>query len=124
MMTEIPPTHRRITGWKILMRCLIDTMNMAAIVATKVAIMQGTKISVGFTAGGRTAARAAMIETGMSVSPEACKHKNMICALDARSLFGFISCKLCIAFSPKGVAALSRPRRLAEKFIIIWPMAG
>src|ERR1043166_2312483 len=102
----------------------METINIAAIVATNVAIMHGTKISVGLAAGGLTAARAAIIETGMSVRPDACKHRNMICALDALSLFGFSSCRLSIAFSPKGVAALSRPKRFAEKFIIMSPMAG
>ena len=29
-----------------------------------------------------------------------------------------------MAFRPKGVAALSRPSRLAEKFITMWPVAG
>ena len=39
-------------------------------------------------------------------------------------LFGFNSCRLSIAFKPKGVAALSRFNKLAEKFIIICPVAG
>jgi hypothetical protein len=29
-----------------------------------------------------------------------------------------------MAFNPKGVAALSRFNKLAEKFIMIWPVAG
>src|SRR5215213_1853547 len=99
-------------------------MSMAAMVATNVAIMQGIKMSVGFAAAGLTAALAAMMLTGMSVKPEACKQRNMICALEALSLLGLISWRLCMAFRPKGVAALSRPIRLAEKFIIMWPMAG
>ena len=66
----------------------------------------------------------AMILTGINVKPDACKHKNMICALEATDLFGLISCKLSIAFNPKGVAALSNPSKLAEKFIIICPIAG
>ena len=45
--------------------------------------------------------------------------QTMICELEATSLFGFNSCRLCIAFNPKGVAALSRFKRLAEKFIMI-----
>src|SRR6476661_10075481 len=48
----------------------------------------------------------------------------MIWALDALSALGLISCRLCMAFKPKGVAALSNPKRFAEKFIIIWPIAG
>src|SRR5690606_33047712 len=111
---EMPPTQAMITGCNTLIFCLKETMNIAAMVATKVAIMQGTKISVGL--ADFKAALAAIIDTGMSVRPDACRQRNMICALEARSLSGFISCRLSIAFSPKGVAALSRPRRLAEKF--------
>ena len=59
-------------------------MNIAAIVATKVAIMQGTKISVGFAAFSE--ALTAIMLTGINVNPEACKHKNMICAFEAVSL--------------------------------------
>mgnify|MGYP006137027463 CR=1 FL=1 len=69
-------------------------------------------------------ARCAMIASGMSVNPEVCSTRNMIWALLASSLFGFRLCRLSIAFRPKGVAALSRPSRLAEKFITMWPVAG
>ena len=55
----------------MLIRCLAETINMAARVATNVAIMQGMKISVGFAAAGLTAALAAMIVTGIRVRPEA-----------------------------------------------------
>ena len=65
-----------------------------------------------------------MTVTGIRVRPDACSAMNMIWALDATSLFGFNSCKLSIAFKPKGVAALSRLSRLALKFIIICPVAG
>src|SRR6476620_8637411 len=84
--------------------------------------MQGIKISVGLVAFSED--RTAIILTGMSVNPAACKHKNIICAFDALSFDGLISCRLCMALIPNGVAALSRPRRLAEKFNIIWPIAG
>src|SRR5687768_15152575 len=97
-------------------------MNIAAIVATKVAIIQGTKMSVGFSA--LKAALAAMMLTGIRVNPDAWRQRNMICALEATSLLGFNSCRLSIAFNPKGVAALSSPSRLAEKFIIICPIEG
>ena len=90
--------------------------------AAKVAIMQGTNISVAFLAP--APARIAMIDTGIRVSPEACRQRNMICALEALSLLGLSSCKLSMALMPKGVAALSRPIRLAEKFITMWPVAG
>lgn len=93
-------------------------------VAANVAIMQGRKISVGLTAGGLTDARMAMMLMGINVSPDACNTKNMIWALLAVSFSGFNSCKLCIALSPKGVAALSNPSRFAEKFMIMCPKAG
>src|SRR5665213_44101 len=91
-------------------------------VATKVAIMHGIKISVGLCVFKE--ALMAMILTGISVSPDACKQRNMICELEAVSFFGLISCKLSIAFIPKGVAALSSHSKLAEKFITICPIAG
>ena len=57
-----------------------------------------------------------MIDVGINVKPAACKHINMIWASLARSLSGFNSCKLCMAFNPNGVAAESNPKKLAEKF--------
>ena len=49
----------------------------------------------------------------------------MICALVAVSGRSWLSdCSSCIAFSPSGVAALSRPSRLALMFIVIAPCAG
>src|SRR4029453_489507 len=119
MIAETPPIHARITGWKRLIRCFIETIVIAAIVATNVAIMQGIKISVGLCAGGLTAALAAMMVTGINVRPEACRHRNIICAFEAFSLLTLMACKLSMAFIPKGVAALSRPNKFAEKFIIM-----
>ena len=69
-------------------------------------------------------ARWAMMASGITVSPEVWMTRNMIWALLASSLRGFSVCKLSIAFRPKGVAALSRPRMLAKKFITMWPLAG
>ena len=86
MIAEMPPTQASITGCNKLIFCLKDTMIIAAMVATKVAIMQGMKISVGLAAF--SAERAAMIVTGISVSPDACRQRNMICALEAVSLLG------------------------------------
>src|SRR5579862_4032378 len=100
----------------------METMKIAAKVAAKVAMRQGMKISTGFEAC--IEALAAMTATGIILKPEACRLKNMICAFEADDLFGFNSCKLSIVFKPNGVAALSRPRRFAEKFIIIWPNTG
>ena len=65
-----------------------------------------------------------MIVIGISVSPEALMHKNMIIGLLADSLSVLNSCNCCIAFNPIGVAALSSPSKLAEKFIKIEPVAG
>src|SRR5258705_5577763 len=87
MIADIPPTHARITGWNKLIFCLNDTMNIAAIVAAKVAIMQGIKISVGFCAPKLDLY--AITVTGINVSPDACRARNMICELDAMLLFGF-----------------------------------
>src|SRR5688572_4668196 len=84
--------------------------------------MQGIKISVGFCAPSPDLN--AIIVTGISVKPDACNAKNIICELDATALLEFSSCKLSIAFKPNGVAALSRLSKLAEKFIIICPVAG
>src|SRR5690606_23230895 len=123
-MADIPAIQPIITGWNILILCFIDTVISAAKVATKVTIIQGTKISVGLAAGGVTDARMAIILTGMRVRPLARKIKNISWALDALSLWGFNSCRLSIAFKPKGVAALSNPSILAEKFIIMCPIAG
>lgn len=99
-------------------------MVSAATVAANVAIMQGMNISVGFAAGGVIEALMAIILMGIKVRPEACSTKNMIWALLAVSLFGFSVCRLSMAFRPNGVAALSNPSRLAEKFIIMCPYAG
>ena len=65
-----------------------------------------------------------MMASGIRVKPEVCSTRNMIWALVGSSLFGFSVCRLSIAFRPNGVAALSRPSRLAEKFITMWPLAG
>ena len=43
----------------------------------------------------------------------------MIWLSDALDLSAFTSCMLSIAFNPNGVAALSRPRKLAAKFIVM-----
>ncbi len=100
----------------------MDTMVMAAMVAANVAIIQGIKISVGW--ADLNATRSAIIMVGINVSPEACRHKNISCALVALLLSGFSSCRLSMAFIPNGVAALSSPNRLAEKFITICPIDG
>ena len=91
-------------------------------VAAKVAIIQGMNMSVGSAAP--RPERYAIIVTGIKVRPEACNAKNINCALLATFLLGLSSCRLSMALRPKGVAALSRLSRFAEKFIIICPVAG
>ncbi len=122
IMAEIDAIQPMITGWNKLIFCFMETIVIAAIVATKVAIIHGIKISMGFVEC--AAALSAIILTGISVSPEACRQRNITCASLARSLSGFNSCRLSIALNPNGVAALSNPKRLAEKFIIMCPIAG
>ena len=65
-----------------------------------------------------------MMLTGIIVRPEAFSTRNMIWAFEAVSFLGFESCISFMALSPMGVAALSSPNMLAEKFSIIEPYAG
>lgn len=64
------------------------------------------------------------METGISVSPEALMQRNMIIGSLAESFCVFSSCNSFMAFSPIGVAALSKPNRLAEMHMKIEPVAG
>ena len=91
----------------------------AASVPMKEVIIHGNIISDGFVAF--CAALYPMMDVGMSVKPAACRHKNMIWLLLAFPLSSFTSCMLSMAFKPKGVAALSRPKKLAAKFMVIKP---
>ena len=95
---------------------------MATNVEKNVVSRIGRKISEGLEA--LNCARYIMIVIGMIVKPDAFIHRNIIIELLAVSLFSFSSCNCCIAFKPIGVAALSNPKRLAEKFIKIEPVAG
>ena len=65
-----------------------------------------------------------MTAMGINVRPEVFSTKNMICALDAVSFLGLISCNWSIALSPIGVAALSSPNMFAQKFSIMDPLEG
>ena len=65
-----------------------------------------------------------MIETGIKVSPLVFKTRNIIIELDAVSFFLFNVCNCSMAFSPNGVAALSKPSMLAATFMKILPVAG
>ena len=58
------------------------------------------------------------------VSPEVFSTKNIIMGFVAVSFFVFSSCIWLIAFSPVGVAALSRPNMLDAIFMKIDPMTG
>jgi hypothetical protein len=80
------------------------------------------KISVGSAAP--ICVRYTITLMGIIVSPAVLSTRNMIWALEAVSLIGLSSCISFIAFSPRGVAALSRPSMLAEKFIRIEPKTG
>jgi hypothetical protein len=111
-----------MTGSNKFIFCLIQTYSSPTKVEQNVAINVGIKMLVGLT--DPSIARSAIIEMGIMVSPEALSTKNMICAFDAVSLSGFISCSSFIALRPRGVAALSSPRILALKFMMIEPVAG
>jgi hypothetical protein len=65
-----------------------------------------------------------MMLIGMTVSPDVFSTRNMIWASVAVSFSGFSSCSSCMALSPSGVAALSRPSIFAAKFMIMEPCAG
>ena len=93
-----------------------------ASVATVVAMRIGMKTSVGMAAP--LAARKARIVVGMMVRPLVLSTRNMIIGLVAVSFRVFSSCICCMAFSPVGVAALSRPSILDAMFMKIEPMTG
>ena len=99
-----------------------QTANIATSVLANVANMMGRNTSEGFAAP--SCARYIMMVTGISVSPEALMQRNITIASVAVSFSRFSSCNSCIAFRPIGVAALSSPRRFAEKFMNIDPVAG
>ena len=82
----------------------------------------GMKMSVGCAAP--SCERYTMMLTGIKVSPEVLRTRNIIIGLVAVSFFVFSSCSCSIAFNPNGVAALSRPSMLAAMFIKIEPVTG
>ena len=69
-------------------------------------------------------ARYTMMLTGMMVRPEVLSTRNIIMGFEAVSLRGLSSCRRSMAFRPRGVAALSRPSILAERFIKMLPNTG
>ena len=106
------PTHARITGSRRRMRWRSATAMKATSVPAKVAMSVGMKMSEGSLAP--RIARCAITLTGINVKPAVFSTRYMSCASVAVSFTGFSSCRLAIAFSPIGVAALSSPRMLAE----------
>lgn len=69
-------------------------------------------------------ARYTITPRGTMVSPVVLSTRNMIMGLLAVSFCAFVACISFMAFSPRGVAALSRPSMLAEMFMNIEPKAG
>ena len=92
---------------------------MPARVEKKVAMSMGMKMSVGCAAP--ICARYTMMLTGMMVSPDVLSTRNIIMGFVAFSFLGFSSCNCSIAFSPRGVAALSSPSILAATFMNMLP---
>ena len=122
MKTPNPPKNNNKFLWKIFMRCLKQTARIATTVDVNVVNMIGRNTSEGLFAP--NCARYIIIVIGINVSPEALIHKNIIIGLLADALLVFISWSSFMAFNPIGVAALSSPNRLADKFINIDPVTG
>ena len=116
------PASSRMGRQKRLMRWLMLTAVMPTTVDTVVVSSVGMKMSVGCAAP--ICARYIMMLTGIRIRPEVLMTRNMIIGLVAVSLRGFSSWSSFIAFSPKGVAALSSPSMLADRFMKMEPMAG
>ena len=105
-----------------LMRCAMLTAMTPTMVEMAVVISVGIKMSVGWAAP--ICERYIMMLTGISISPEVLSTRNMTIGLVAVSFLGFSSWSSFMAFSPIGVAALSSPSMLAERFMKMEPMAG
>ncbi len=118
----MPPSQARSTGSSSRIFCLIHKAIMPTIVAINVASSIGMNTSVGLAAPAWR--RYIMMDMGMRHNPDALSTRNIIIASEARVLSGLIDCSSCIAFSPIGVAALSRPSILADTFMKIDPIAG
>ena len=116
------PANIRIGLHSRLMRWLMLTVRIPTAVETAVLSSVGMKMSVGCAAP--ICARYIMMLTGIRISPDVLMTRNMIIGLVAVSFFGFSSCSSFIAFSPSGVAALSSPSMLADRFMKMEPMAG
>ena len=99
-----------------------ETINNTTKVDKDVASKIGMKTDPGSAA--HCSARYINIVIGKIVTADVFKTKNKICALLALTEEVLISCKSFIAFSPIGVAALSRPIIFAAKLVVIDPNAG
>ena len=117
----MPRSQLHITA-SILIRCLMQSAVSPTSVAMAVAISMGMKTSVGLAAP--PWARYIMMLMGIRQSPDELSTRNIIMASVAVSFLGLSFCISCMARSPMGVAALSRPSILAEMFMKIAPMAG
>src|SRR5665648_651416 len=95
---------------------------IATVIAHPVATIVVPIISVGLREP--ACIRTAITVAGISVIQEVFKARKVIIAGLATSGVEFSFWSSCIAFSPKGVAALPKPKILALKFIIIAPSAG
>ena len=73
----------------------------------------GMKTSVGTLAPQAT--RIASMLMGIMVRLEVFSTRNMICGSDAFSWSGFTSCNSFMAFKPRGVAALSKPKHIGAE---------
>ena len=90
--------------------------------AKYVASSIGKNTSAGLAAP--SCARYVIIDTGTNVNPLVTSTRNIIIEFDAFVLSLFDSCNSCIACRPNGVAALSIPSIVADRFISIDPKAG
>ena len=114
--------YANTTGSHRRRRCISATDSRPTRVDALVASRIGRNTRVG--SGAPCWARYIKMVTGSRVSDEALSTRNRICALLAVVLLGFSVCRERMAFRPIGVAALSRPRPLAAKFMVIRPRAG
>ena len=120
--TAKPPNQASTTGSNSFSFCTQATLSRPTRVEADVAIRMGRNTAVG--SAEPCWARYRKMVTGSRVTDEVLRTRNRICALVAVSWSGFRVCRSFIAFRPMGVAALSRPRKLAARFMVTEPSAG
>ena len=103
-------------------RWYIFTATSAVAVDTQVAKSVVTRIPAGSCEPAAT--RSPITPVGSNVTDEVFMAKNSAIALLAVPLTGFSLSSSCIARMPNGVAALARPRALADRLRIMAPIAG